>query len=93
MATFFLYIDMNLELYYFRQCPFCAMVQSKIKELNLTEYITLKDIHASNEIREFHIQTTGRGSVPCLYIDGNPMFESRDIMNWLTSNKEIIIKG
>ena len=28
-------------------------------------------------------QDTGRRTVPCLYINGTPMHESRDIINWL----------
>jgi len=30
---------------------------------------------------------TGRTTVPCLYINGKPMFESYDIMEWLKTNE------
>jgi len=35
---------------------------------------------------------TGRTTVPCLYIDNNPMFESYDIMEWLKTNKDKLEK-
>lgn len=30
------------------------------------------------------VQDTGRRTVPCLYIDNQPMHESNDIVDWLT---------
>jgi len=58
----------------------------KIKELGLKEKINFKNTLESAEDREFHIKETGRTTVPCLYIDGKPMFESNDISNWLEQN-------
>ena len=78
---------MNLELYYFETCPFCQRVLRQIDELGLKNKIILKDVHASQEARDFHYQTTGRSTVPCLYIDGKPLFESSDICEWLIENQ------
>ena len=39
------------------------------------------------------MKQTGRNTVPCLYIDGKPMFESRDIAAWLETNKDKILQG
>ncbi len=81
---------MKLELFYYAQCPFCHMVVSHIKKLDLTEKIIFKNTLEDPANRDFHMKTTGRTTVPCLYIDGKPMFESRDIMEWLTQNKDKI---
>lgn len=35
---------------------------------------------------------TGKKTVPCLFIDGDPMHESMDIINWLESNLEKLTK-
>lgn len=35
---------------------------------------------------------TGRRTVPCLYIDNQPMFESQDIMEWLRDNESNLEK-
>jgi len=77
---------MKVDLYYYEQCPFCYRVLMKIKELGLEEKINFKNTLESAEHREFHIKQTGRTTVPCLYIDGKPMFESNDINNWLEQN-------
>ncbi len=79
---------MKLDLYYYEQCPFCYQVLVKVKDLDLGEKINFKNVLESPEHRDFHMKETGRTTVPCLYIDDKPMFESRDIMNWLEANKD-----
>ena len=81
---------MKLELYYYTQCPFCMMVLKKIEALELQENIDFKNTLEQPENRQKHLEKTGRTTVPCLYIDGEPMFESSDIMAWLEDNKDKI---
>ena len=78
---------MQCELYFYQTCPFCQMVLSKIKALNLDEKIILKDTIKDPKNAVFHRETTGRNTVPCLYIDGKPLFESSDICRWLEENQ------
>lgn len=78
---------MDLALYYFPECPFCQLVLRKIDTLGLNEKITFKNIHQDSEANAYHIQKTGRQTVPCLYVDDKPMFESSDICEWLEDNK------
>jgi glutaredoxin len=63
----------------------------KIKELGLEEKINFKNTLESTEHRDFHLKQTGRTTVPCMYIDGKPMFESNDISNWLEKNIKNIL--
>ena len=81
---------MNLELYYYDQCPFCQVVLRKIKGLELTDKITYKNVLENPQFRQYHINKTQRTTVPCLYIDDKPMFESDDICDWLENNKSSI---
>lgn len=76
-------IEKKLELYYFDACPYCQIVLSAIKETKLQNKVTLLDTRQDPKRREKLIADTGRGTVPCLYIDDKPMHESRDIANWL----------
>jgi glutathione S-transferase len=78
---------MKLELYYYDQCPFCQLVLRKINSLGLNDKIIYKNTLENPEFREYHLNTTKRTTVPCLYIDGNPLFESSEICNWLEENK------
>ena len=81
---------MKLELYYYAQCPFCQRVLSAIKSAGVEKFITLKNTLENKGNRDFHQRKTGRNTVPCLYIDDTPMFESSDIINWVQKNAEKI---
>lgn len=80
----------NLELYYYEECPYCIRVVKLIKELKIV--VTYKNTRLDASNLEFHMKTTGKSQVPCLYIDGKPMFESSDIMNWLKANEQNLKK-
>ena len=80
----------DLNLYYFPSCPFCQYVLIKINELKLD--IKYTNIHEDMDAREKLFNDTGRYTVPCLYIDGKPMHESSEIIDWLNSNQKILKK-
>jgi len=84
---------MSLELYYFDQCPFCQRVLGTLRDLELTERVTMKNILAEPAYRRELAELTGRTTVPCLKIDGKPMFESADITAWLESNRAQVAAG
>ena len=80
-----------LELYYFDSCPYCQRVLKVISELNIL--VTYKDIYGDlNNVQKL-LYITGKKTVPCLFIDGKPMFESLDIIDWLKSNQDTLNKS
>lgn len=81
---------MKLDLYYFPECPYCQKVLLAIDELSLNNFISLLNIREDRSALEKLVKDTGRRTVPCLYIDDNPMHESDDIVYWLRKNKERI---
>jgi len=74
----------KLQLYYFDACPYCQMVLEVIEELNIN--VELCDIRADQRHLNKLVTDTGRRTVPCLYIDGQPMHESAEIARWLKAN-------
>ncbi len=74
----------ELTLYYFPTCPYCHTVLDCLDSLD-TE-IAMRDIHAEPGAREALIEIGGKGQVPCLVIDGEPLYESNDIVRWLQAN-------
>lgn len=48
--------------------------------------IEMHDINRSMEDRERLIREGGKLQVPCLFIDGKPLYESDDILEWLREN-------
>ena len=77
--------EKKLELYYFEQCPYCQLVLQALRVTGLEEKVKFFDIHEDTKFKQKLIQDTGKGTVPCLYIDGKPMHESKDISNWIHS--------
>ena len=80
-----------LELYYFDSCPYCQRVIKTINQLSIK--VTFLDIYENASHMKKLTDVTGRQTVPCLFIDGKPMHESADIMNWLTMNQQSLDKN
>ena len=81
---------MNLELFITYTCPFCLRVLDFVDRELSGKNIEIIDLNKDPEKANFHFEKTGRYTVPCLYIDGSPMFESLDIINFLGKNKDKI---
>lgn len=75
---------MNLTLYHFEGCPYCARVRSYMADHNIS--IPLKDIHAKPAYGDELIKIGGKKQAPCLVIDGKALYESLDIIEWLKKN-------
>lgn len=77
----------ELVLYKYDTCPYCIRVARVIEELGLEVPTrdTVRDRSARGELRE----QTGRTQVPCLFIDGQALFESRDIVAWLRAYQQV----
>ncbi len=73
----------KLELYFFPECPYCQIVEEALKQTGLNKKIIYYNIRENDQYRQGLLKATGRGTVPCLFIDGKPMHESRDIAAWL----------
>ena len=72
----------QLDLYYYPECPYCQRVLRAIRE-NGWKGITLENILADDEADATLVRVGGKHQVPCLFIDGDPMYESLDIIDWL----------
>jgi len=74
----------KLELYQFPECPYCDKVLRVINELKVD--VTLHNTRTDSKAREALVKLNGISQVPCLLINGKPMLESDDIVQWLKSN-------
>ena len=73
----------SLELYYYPECPYCQKVLRTLDKLGVTGAVELKNIHADDDALQTLISVGGKRQVPCLFIEGNPLYESDDIVTWL----------
>ena len=73
---------MTLELFKKDSCPYCQRVMRFISSSGRTD-IVYRDIVQSDEAAEKLVSIGGKRQVPCLFIDGKPLYESLDIIKWL----------
>ena len=78
-----------LELFKMETCPYCRKVMNYIEQSGRGDVI-YRDIQEEEENRERLISTGGKEQVPCLFINGEPLYESGDIITWLQEHPESI---
>lgn len=71
----------NLELYYKQTCPFCHKVLNFMSDNGIE--LPLHDIYADEADMARLIEVGGKRQVPCLFIDGEALYESSDIIDYL----------
>lgn len=78
--------EADLELFKFDSCPFCIRVLVKLRGLKNGKGVRLRDTAKEPGAEEELVKRGGDDQVPCLFIDGQPMYESADIIAWLDAN-------
>ena len=73
-----------LVLYYARNCPYSQKVLHFLKKLPIN--IALKDISQDLNAKNKLLKIGGKIQVPCLVIDGKALYESDEIIKWLTNH-------
>lgn len=76
----------ELKLYYKDVCPFCKKVFRYMDKNNI-EGVDLIDIKANKKNQQELVEVGGMDQVPMLLIDGKPLYESDDIIQWFKDNK------
>lgn len=76
---------MKLELYYKAECPFCQKVLNYMMDNCQIKDVELVDIKKGNNNEDL-IKRGGKDQVPCLFIDGKPLYESDDIIKYFKEN-------
>jgi glutaredoxin len=77
---------LNLQLYHKWQCPYSARVRDFVDEHRLGDKIDYVEIHEAEGAQDKLAVLTGKTQVPCLVVDGKPMLESSEIVQWLRQN-------
>jgi glutaredoxin 3 len=75
---------LNLTLYSGTHCPYCKKVTQYMAEAKIN--IPIKKIDEDPAYAAELIKMGGKRQIPCLMIDGNALYESNDIIQWLKEN-------
>lgn len=70
MSTYTLFIK--------ETCPYCQKVLGYLNQAGIE--VPVRDIVADPDAREELVRVGGKQQVPCLFIDGKPLYESDDII-------------
>jgi len=74
----------KLTLYHKSTCPFCIKVLHYMDQNNI--FMPLKNVADIDNYEEL-LKIGGKTQVPCLVIDGKPLYEPDDIIQWFEDNK------
>lgn len=74
----------ELKLYYKAECPFCKKVMQYMDRNNIK--VEMMDIKGDPKNQKDLIEIGGMDQVPMLLIDGKPLYESDDIIQWFKDN-------
>lgn len=77
-------MDATYELYIRPTCPYCAKVLNFMAEKGIE--LPLRDITQDPAARGRLVEVGGKQQVPCLFIDGKPLYESDDIIAYLSDH-------
>ena len=73
--------DHELVLYVMTGCPYCIKVKRFLADNGVT--IPERNISTDPDAEQTLIAVGGKRQVPCLFIDGKPLYESSDIIAWV----------
>ncbi len=76
----------ELILYYASYCPYSQKVLSYLTQIGKT--LPMRSLEAHPEAREELKTLGGKAQVPCLVIDGKPLYQSDDIIAWISEHQD-----
>ena len=74
----------DLLLYTMDYCPYCIKVDRYLESRAIK--VKQKKLNGDQAVRAELLALSGRTQVPCLSIDGRPLLESDDIIQWFRVN-------
>lgn len=74
----------DLKFYYMKSCPYCKKVLNYMKKNNIE--VEMLEIKEDPKNQDDLIKLGGKDQVPMLLIDGKPLYESSDIIEWFKNN-------
>ena len=75
-----------IQLYHRWHCPYSARVRDFIDEHKLGSQIKYLELGEAQGAATNLATLAGQSQVPCLVVDGKPILESAEIVQWLKKN-------
>jgi len=81
----------QITLYYSPQCPYSQKVLSYLRNSGIQ--IPMKNVKIDGTAREELLKKGGHLFVPCLIVNGEPIYNANDIIDWLKSHQDDLSKS
>lgn len=78
----------NIYLFSRARCPYCIKVMNYLRAHNKT--IKTKDISEDPAALQELVSKGGKRQVPCLFHDGQYLYESNEIIHWLGDHLDLL---
>ena len=78
----------ELMLFYSPWCPYSQKVLNYLTKIHKS--VPMRNIQNDPAGKEILKNQGGKGQVPCLFIDGKALYESDDIIQWLSEHKDAL---
>lgn len=79
----------ELMFYYSSHCVYSRKVLRYLDSINKT--LPMKDIYRDPEAKKEFFEIVGEKIVPCLTINGKPLYDANEIIEWLSSHPENLL--
>jgi glutaredoxin 3 len=77
-----------LVLYYSPNCPYSTKVLRYLSSIHKT--VPMKNVLLDPSSKAELLKQGGKSQVPCLMINGQALYESDEIIRWLSTHKEFL---
>lgn len=77
-------------LYYSPECWHSQKLLETLNQMNVT--LPMKDVSADKAAKEELRTKGGLMQVPCLFIDGKPLYNDEEILKWIKANTDCLKK-
>lgn len=77
-----------LNLFYTNYCPYSRKVLNYLYKIH--KKVPLTDVQNNPQAKEYLRVKGGKMQVPCLFINGQPLYESDEIINWLSQHQDLL---
>ncbi|HKY99631.1 MAG TPA: glutaredoxin [Rhabdochlamydiaceae bacterium] len=78
----------ELILYYLPYCPYSQKVIKRLNSIHRT--LPMKNLADDPNGRAELKEKGGKMQVPCLFIDGQPLYESEAIITWIDAHQDLL---
>jgi glutaredoxin 3 len=78
----------TLNLFYTTYCPYSRKVLNYLNQIH--KKVPMTNVENNPQAKEYLRTYGGKMQVPCLFINGQPLYESDEIIQWLSQHQDLL---